>query len=95
MIRFGVRDGGFPAGVLVIDQDGVRIEHWRLKDRSVPEALEQFDDLDQIEGAENFDNRMGQGLTEPERWVPADQQEQVRAVEAFLNQRGFNLVGES
>lgn len=93
MIRFGVRDGGTPAGVLAVDQDGVRMESWRLKDRSVPEALEQFDDLEQIEGGKRADNRMGQGIAAPEQWVPADQQEMLRAVTAFLHQRGFNLTG--
>lgn len=92
MIRFGIRDGGTPAGVMAVDQDGVRVESWRLKDRSVPEALDQFDDLEQIEGWKRAENRMGKGIAEPEQWVPADQQEVVRAVTAFLHQRGFNLV---
>lgn len=92
MIRYGIRDGGTPAGVLVVDRDGVRIENWRLQDEEIPEAVQQFDDLTQIEEGQRADNRMGQGITVPEKHVPADQREQVRAAEAYLHQRGFNLV---
>lgn len=95
MITYGIRDGGSPVGVLKVEDGDVRIEGWVLKDDTIPQEIENIEDLETIEGVEPMDSPFTEeSLTEPEGYAPASDQELADAAVTYLQQNGFNVVSD-